>query len=133
MGMFAIGRFTGSMVMRAIKPSLLLGTFGLVNTLLMLFISLSHNRFGIIGLMLCYLFMSVMFPSIFALGLRGLGAKTKTASSILVMTIVGGAICPWMMGKIGATNMAIGFLIPMICFAFISYYGYFGSKVKEHV
>ncbi len=130
MGMFAIGRFTGSMVMRAIKPSMLLGTFALVNTLIMLFTSLNHNRFGIMGLMLCYLFMSVMFPSIFALGLKGLGAKTKTASSILVMTIVGGAISPWLMGKIGATNMAIGFLIPMVCFAFISFYGYFGSKVK---
>jgi len=133
MGLFAIGRFTGSMVMRALKPSVLLGTFALVNTMLMLFISTSHSRFGIMALMLCYLFMSVMFPSIFALGLKGLGEKTKTASSILVMTIAGGAICPWLMGKIGAVNMNVGFLIPMVCFAFISFYGYFGSKVKETV
>ena len=131
MGLFAIGRFTGSMVMRALKPSVLLGTFALCNTLLMLFTSMNHNRFGVMALMLCYLFMSVMFPSIFALGLRGLGEKTKTAASILVMTIVGGAIAPWLMGVIGAVNMNIGFLIPMVCFAFISYYGYFGSKVKE--
>ena len=131
MGLFAIGRFTGSMVMRALKPSLLLGTFALLNTLLMLFTSMNHNRFGIMALMLCYLFMSVMFPSIFALGLRGLGEKTKSASSILVMTIVGGAICPWLMGRIGAVNMNVGFLIPMVCFAFISFYGYFGSKVKS--
>jgi len=131
MGLFAIGRFTGSMVMRALKPSVLLGTFALCNTLLMLFTSMNHNRFGIMALMLCYLFMSVMFPSIFALGLRGLGEKTKTAASILVMTIVGGAIAPWLMGIIGAVNMNIGFLIPMVCFAFISFYGYFGSKIKE--
>ena len=130
MGLFAIGRFTGSMVMRALKPGLLLGTFALLNTLLMLFTTLNHNRFGIMALMLCYLFMSVMFPSIFALGLKGLGEKTKTASSILVMTIAGGAICPWLMGKIGAVNMNIGFLVPMVCFAFISFYGYVGSKVK---
>jgi FHS family L-fucose permease-like MFS transporter len=131
MGLFAVGRFTGSMVMRAMKPGLLLGTFALLNTLLMLFTSMNHNRFGVMALMLCYLFMSVMFPSIFALGLRGLGEKTKTASSILVMTIVGGAIAPWLMGVIGAVHMNIGFLIPMVCFAFISFYGYFGSKVKE--
>ena len=130
MGLFAIGRFTGSMVMRALKPSVLLGTFAFCNTLLMLFTSMNHNRFGIMALMLCYLFMSVMFPSIFALGLRGLGEKTKTASSILVMTIVGGAIAPWLMGVIGAVHMNIGFLIPMVCFAFISFYGFIGSKVK---
>jgi len=133
MGLFAIGRFTGSMVMRALKPSVLLGTFALCNSLLMLLVTLNHNRFGIMALMLCYLFMSVMFPSIFALGLRGLGEKTKTAASILVMTIVGGAIAPWLMGVIGAENMSIGFLIPMVCFAFISFYGYFGSKVRETV
>jgi len=133
MGLFAIGRFTGSMVMRALKPNVLLGTFALLNTLLMLFTSINHNRFGIMALMLCYLFMSVMFPSIFALGLRGLGEKTKTASSILVMTIVGGAICPWLMGKVGAVNMNVAFLIPMVCFAFISFYGYAGSKVKETI
>lgn len=131
MGLFAAGRFTGSMVMRALKPSVLLGTFALVNTLLMLFTSMNHNRFGIIALILSYLFMSVMFPSIFALGLKGLGEKTKTASSILVMTIVGGAICPWLMGRIGAVNMSAGFLTPMVCFAFVSFYGYFGSRVKE--
>ena len=130
MGLFAIGRFTGSMVMRALKPGVLLGTFALLNTLLMLFTSMNHNRFGIMALMLCYLFMSVMFPSIFALGLRGLGEKTKTASSILVMTIVGGAISPWLMGKIGAVNMNIGFLVPMVCFAFVSFYGFLGSKAK---
>jgi len=129
MGLFAIGRFTGSMIMRVFKPNLLLGIFALCNTLLMLLTFMNHNRFGIMALMLCYLFMSVMFPSIFALGLRGLGEKTKTASSILVMTIVGGAISPWLMGKIGAVNMNVGFLIPMVCFAFISFYGLKGYKM----
>ncbi len=133
MGLFAVGRFTGSMVMRALKPGVLLGSFALLNTLLMLFTSMNHNRFGIMALILCYLFMSVMFPSIFALGLKGLGEKTKTASSILVMTIAGGAICPWLMGKVGAVSMNVGFLIPAACFAFISFYGYFGSKVKETI
>lgn len=130
MGLFTVGRFTGSIAMRYMKPGILLGTFALANALLMLSTSLSHNRMGIICLILSYLFMSVMFPSIFALSLRGLGEKTKTASSVLVMTIVGGAICPSLMGLIGERNMNIGFIIPLICFAFISFYGFIGSRTK---
>lgn len=131
MGLFAIGRFSGSMLMRSMRPGNLLGTFAFINTILMLFTSMTHNRFGVIALMLSYLFMSIMFPSIFALGLRGLGTKTKTASSILVITVVGGAIAPTLMGLIGADNMNIGFLVPMFCFAFVCFYGYWGADVRH--
>ena len=128
MGLFAIGRFVGSHLMRIVKPEKLLGLFGLINTALMLVVSTRHDNIGILALMLSYLFMSIMFPSIFAMGIRGLGSQTKKASSILVMTVVGGAVCPSLMGAIGANNMNLGFIIPMLCFAFISFYGYKGSK-----
>jgi len=72
-----------------------------------------------------------MFPSIFALSIKGLGEQTKSASSILVMTVVGGAIAPSLMGLIGATNMNIGFVVPLICFAFITFYGFMGSKARR--
>lgn len=130
MGLFAIGRFTGSAVLRVIKPNTLIGLFGLINTLLMAVAAIYHSNIGIIALLLSYLFMSIMFPSIFALGIRELGPKTKTASSILVMTIVGGAICPSLMGAIGEHNMSIGFIIPLICFAYVSFFGFIGSKIK---
>lgn len=130
MGLFAIGRFTGSMLMQKIKPGMLLGTFAAINTLLMVFVTMNHNRFGVIALIASYLFMSIMFPSIFALGVRGLGDKTKTASSILVLTVVGGAIAPWLMGHMGAISMNVGFVIPLICFLYISFFGYIGSRVK---
>ena len=129
--LFAIGRLSGSMIMKKIKPGLLLGIFALINTLLMFVVTQVHNRFGVISLIACYLFMSIMFPSIFALGLKNLGKETKTASSILVLTVVGGAIAPWLMGVIGAENMNIGFIVPLICFLYISYYGFFGSKVQK--
>lgn len=130
MTLFAIGRFTGGMIMRKVKPELLLGSFAIINSLLMLFVIMNHNRFGIIALISCYLFMSIMFPSIFALGLRRLGDKTKTASSILVLTIVGGAIAPVLMGLIGENSMNLGFIIPLICFIYISFYGFVGSKTN---
>ncbi len=130
MSLFAVGRFSGSMIMQKMKPGSLLGLCAAVNTLLMFFVIMNHNRFGIIALISCYLFMSIMFPSIFALGLRDLGDKTKTASSILVLTVVGGAIAPSLMGILGAESMNVGFIIPLICFLYISFFGYIGSRIK---
>ncbi len=133
MGLFAIGRFSGSSIMRIIKPGRLLGSFAAVNTILMLIVATRHDNIGILALIVSYLFMSIMFPSIFALSIKNLGNKTKEASSILVMTIVGGAICPSLMGLIGASNMNVGFLIPLICFLYISFFGFAGSKEKTTV
>ena len=130
MSLFAVGRFSGSMIMQKMKPGSLLGLCAAINTLLMFFVIMNHNRFGIIALISCYLFMSIMFPSIFALGLRDLGDKTKTASSILVLTVVGGAIAPSLMGILGAESMNVGFIIPLICFLYISFFGYVGSRIK---
>lgn len=132
MGCFAIGRFSGSMVMRAIKPGLLVGGFAAVNTLLMGVAAFMDGRSGIIALIASYLFMSIMFPSIMALGLKGLGQYTKTAASLLVMTVVGGAVCPALMGVLGDQfGMGIGFIVPLVCFAFIAFYGFIGSR--QHI
>ena len=131
MSLFAIGRFTGSMAMKKVDAAKLLGSFALINTVLMIFVSLSHDRFGIMALMACYLFMSIMFPSIFALALRRLGVRTKTGASILVLMVVGGAIAPMLMGYLGEEQMSIGFVVPLVCFAYISFFGFFGSKIKE--
>ena len=130
MGLFAIGRLSGSVIMKKIKPGMLLGSFALINTLLMLVVIMNHNRVGVIALISCYLFMSIMFPSIFALGVKHLGDKTKTAASILVLTVVGGAIAPSLMGLMGDDNMNIGFFIPLICFLYISFFGFVGCRVK---
>ena len=67
--------------------------------------------------------MSTMFPTIFALGVRGMGAETKRASSYLVMCIVGGAVFPIVMGLLGQTSMAAGFTLPLIAFAYITLFG----------
>jgi len=130
MTLFAAGRFAGSFLMKKIKPEILLGAFALVCTVLMTVVATSHTRLGVLALISCYLFMSIMFPSIFALGVKGLGNRTKIASSILVLTIVGGAIAPSLMGLLGEENMSIGFIVPLVCFAFISFFG-FSYKIKK--
>jgi FHS family L-fucose permease-like MFS transporter len=86
---------------------------------------------SVVALFSTYFFMSVMFPTIFALGIKGLGPLTKKGSSILVMSIVGGAIFPVFMGWIAdISNMAIGFIVPLLCFAYIVFFGVKGHKVK---
>jgi FHS family L-fucose permease-like MFS transporter len=75
--------------------------------------------------------MSIMFPTIFAIGIRDLGTLTKKGSSFLVMAVAGGAFCPPLMGAIAdRTGMATGFLIPMFCFTFIFYFGIIGYRRK---
>ena len=84
---------------------------------------------GLISLVVTYLFESIMFPTIFALALQGLSTSaTKRGSSYLIMTIVGGAIAPMLMGYIGENNMAIGFIIPLVCYLVVATYA---KKIKK--
>ena len=94
MGLFWLGRFTGSTVlMRVIKPNRLLAFYATMNVLTMALVVAGLGWISVVALFSTYFFMSVMFPTIFALGLNGLGPLTKKGSSILVMAIVGGASC----------------------------------------
>ena len=87
---------------------------------------------GVIGIMASFFFMSIMFPTIFALGIRGLGEHTKFASSLLVMSVVGGAIMTPFMGRIADKGgMRIGFVIPLICFVVIAIYGAVWQKLES--
>jgi FHS family L-fucose permease-like MFS transporter len=75
--------------------------------------------------------MSIMFPTIFALGIHGLGEHTKLGASVIVMAIVGGAIVPPIMGLIADhANMRYGFVIPLVCFAVVALYGLFWKKLE---
>jgi FHS family L-fucose permease-like MFS transporter len=117
---------TGSFILRFFPPHHTLGLYSLINTVLMVVVFLGLGWPSIIALFFSFFFMSIMFPTIFALGIRGLGEKTKFGSSCIVMSIVGGAILPIVMGWMSDHyNMGIGFLLPMVCFAFIGVYGFF--------
>ena len=124
MGLFMAGRMIGSFLMKYLSPERLLAYFGVGASLSMLIIMLIAGRVGFYLFFLCFLCESIMFPTIFALAIRGLGEHTKTASSLLIMCIVGGAIAPVIMGAIAdySHNMALSFVIPLICFVIISCY-----------
>lgn len=123
MGLFFVGRLLSSLFMRWVSPGRLLALFGGCATLCMLLVIGSFGYLSLAALFLSFFFMSTMFPTIFALGVRGMGDQTKKASSLLVMCIVGGAVFPICMGLAGRTSMALGFLLPLGAFAFITLFG----------
>jgi FHS family L-fucose permease-like MFS transporter len=124
MGLFWVGRLSGSWLLGFIAPGKLLATYGIINVVLVLLVVLGLGTVSVVALFSCYFFMSVMFPTIFALGIRDLGTLTKKGSSFLVMAVAGGAFCPPIMGLIADNlNMATGFIIPLLCFVFIAYFG----------
>jgi len=81
---------------------------------------------------LSYFFMSIMFPTIFALGIFGLGLRAKRASAFIVMAIMGGAVLPKLMGYIAdKTDISRGFIVPLVCFVFVSFYGFSWPKLSR--
>jgi len=132
-GLFWLGRFSGStLFMRIVRPNRLLAFYALVNVITMSLVVAGLGWISVVALFTTYFFESVMFPTIFALGIKGLGPLTKKASSFLVMSIVGGAIVPVIMGRIAdVSTMALGFIVPLVCFIFIFYFGINGYKVRS--
>ena len=122
MGLFLIGRLLGTWLMNYIKAPKLLMLCSVCATVCMIGV-IAGGIIGLVALIATYLFESIMFPTIFALALQGLdSAATKRGSSYLIMTIVGGAIAPVAMGALGEVNMAIGFIIPLVCYIIIAAY-----------
>ena len=129
MGLFWLGRITGSYFLKYMNPNKMLIVYAAMNTIFMILVVSGFGFISVVALFSTYYFMSIMFPTIFALGIQELGALTKKGSSFLVMAVAGGAFCPPIMGAIADKySMAIGFLIPMVCFAFICYFGFVGYK-----
>lgn len=122
MALFMIGRLSGSFTMKWMAPGKLLMWFALADAVCMALVIVSAGTVSLYALYLSFFFMSIMFPTIFALGLEGMGGYTKKASSYIVMGVAGGAFSPMLMGYIGADNMAIGFLVPLVAFLYILYF-----------
>jgi FHS family L-fucose permease-like MFS transporter len=124
-----IGRFISTPLMRYIRPSVMLGVYGVANSLLMLAAVLRPGVLGAWAVVGSGFFISIMFPTIFALGLKGLGRNTKIGGSLLVMAIVGGALFPPISGLIARQtgSLALGYIVPAIGFAGVALYGFFQS------
>lgn len=132
MGLFMIGRFVGSILMTWFKPNRLLFIYAFCCIILTTIVVTGAGLVAIVSLCLIYFFISIMFPTIFALGLKDLGSHTKRASSFLVMAIVGGAIFPAFMGYVAdISSMKIGFMIPLACFVVVFLFGLYGYKPRK--
>ncbi|HMH31731.1 MAG TPA: L-fucose:H+ symporter permease [Puia sp.] len=128
---FMVGRFTGTFMMRYIKPARLLSLYALINVLLLTVAVLAKGEIAVDAVMAVPFFMSIMFPTIFALGIKELGEETKFASSFLVMSIIGGAVIPLLMGQISdkTGSMQIAYIAPLLCFIVVLYFGLTGYKI----
>ena len=130
---FAIGRFSATWFMKFIKPNKLMGLYSIINITLVSVAILEPGALGMWSLFITSFFMSLMFPTIFALGIKDLGPNTKLGGSLLVMSIIGGAVFPPIMGKIYQMthSMAISMIMPCLSYIFIAYYSFFGARSEN--
>lgn len=129
---FLAGRFSGAVILRRFSPYRVLGLYGLLNVVMTFLVFLKLGWVSVVCVFMSYFFMSIMFPTIFALGIHGLGARAKKASSFLVMAIMGGALLPKLMGYVAdQSNMSRGFAVPMVCFAFVAFYGFAWPRLSK--
>jgi MFS transporter, FHS family, L-fucose permease len=135
LGAFAIGRFSATWLMRYIKPAKLMGIYGTANIVLVLLAVLFPGWIGVWSIFLTSFFMSLMFPTIFALGIKGLGENTKMGGSLMVMSIIGGAVFTPVMGVISdqTGSMALAMTVPLICYLVVTWYAVSGARIKEAV
>jgi MFS transporter, FHS family, L-fucose permease len=130
--LFMVGRFAGSVILKYIDPAKLLTLYALASILLSTVAIFTKGELVVYALGGMGFFMSIMFPTIFSLGITGLKEETKSASSLIVMAIIGGAIFPVIMGSIidgFGDNIQMGYSVPFVCFFVIAYFGWKGHKV----
>jgi len=130
---FLIGRFLGTALMRFIQPKKLLTTYAIICVALSVLAIVGKGAITIYTVIAICFFMSIMFPTIFSLGIDSLGKDTEMASSLIVMSIVGGAVLPRFFGLISDStgNIQNGYIVPLIAFAVVAYFGWKGCKVKS--
>jgi MFS transporter, FHS family, L-fucose permease len=131
---FAAGRFLATYLMQFIRPNRLMGLYSIINIVLVCIGVSIPSWIGVWAIFLTSFFMSLMFPTIFAIGLKGLGPNTKLGGSLLVMAIIGGAVFTPLMGLLSQATMSMAkaMLIPLGCYLFIAYFAFYGSKLRPH-
>jgi MFS transporter, FHS family, L-fucose permease len=132
---FLIGRFLGTFLMKFVQPQTLLALYAIINVLLCLVVMKASGMITVYAVIGVCFFMSIMFPTIFSLGIKNLGGDTEYGSSLLIMSIVGGAIFPRFFGYISdkTGNIQYGFIVPLLCFAVIAFFGLRGYRVRQQV
>ena len=129
--LFTIGRFAGTALMKFIAPNKLLAWYAFINIWLCAVVVTMPGIISVYSLMALFFFMSIMFPTIFALGLKNLGVYTKKGASYIIMSIVGGALVPLVMGVLAQSkSTSFSYIVPLICFVFVLLFAVYGYKIK---
>jgi FHS family L-fucose permease-like MFS transporter len=132
---FMAGRFAGTYFMRFIKPAKLLAIYSLICMVLLIVGITLTGKVAVYTVLAVPFFYSIMFPTIFALGIKDLGEESKIASSFIVMAIVGGAFFPLVMGYISdrTGSIQIAYVVPLICLIVVLYFALKGHRVIKPV
>ena len=126
---FLLGRFSGSALMKKFQPSRMVASYAASALVCAAIAVTTSGALAVFAIVLIGFFHSIMFPTIFALSIKNLGPLTKRGSSLLVMSIIGGAVFPAIMGRISdASNIQRAFLVPLICYVYLFYFGLWGYK-----
>ena len=129
---FTIGRFAGTALMKKVPPATLLAVYAAINMVLCAVLAQWHTQVSIYLLIAVFFFESIMFPTIFALGVRNLGRYTKQGSSYIIMSIVGGVPVSMLMGYIATQySTPLAYFIPVVCFLVVFLFGWYGYKIKK--
>jgi len=129
-----VGRFAGTALLSFARPAVLLSTYAVACILLSGVAIYADGQYVVLALGGLGFFMSIMFPTIFSLGIEGLGEDTKPASALIVMSIIGGAVFPVLMGDIidrNGDDIQMGYTVPLACYFVVLYFGLHGYKPKQ--
>ncbi len=131
---FLVGRFLGTFFMKYIRPERLLMLYSAVNILLCMVAIMATGMITVYAVVAICFFMSIMFPTIFSLGIKSLKGDTEYGSSLIIMSIVGGAILPRIFGYISdaSNNIQLGYFVPLVCFMVTCFFGWKGYLVIEN-
>ncbi len=131
---FGLGRFSATWLMHYVQPNRLMGWYSVINVVLVGFSIMVPGWIGMWAIFFTSFFMSLMYPTIFATSIKGLGQNTKIGGSILVMAIIGGSLCTPLMGFIAeiSNSMAVAMVVPLVAYVYISYYS-FSRDVARNV
>jgi FHS family L-fucose permease-like MFS transporter len=130
--LFLLGRFLGTFLMGKFKSNQILGIYAIGAVASLIIAMMGGGIIAVIALMMVYFCQSIMFPTIFALSCKNLGEGSKLASSLIIMSIVGGSILPPLAASLFKINTNMALAIPMFCFSYIVYFAYRGSKISTH-
>jgi FHS family L-fucose permease-like MFS transporter len=131
---FGIGRFVSTALMRVVRPNLLMGSYAVINVLLVMVGVLHPSWIGVWAMVATSFFMSLMFPTIFALGIKELGPNTKIGGSMIIMAIIGGATLTPLMGLISdrTHSIALAYMVPLAGYVVVALYAFFGSRARDY-